>query len=188
MNRQLVFGLVLCIGAAAPCTAQDATKAEVEKVTLRRNAEDDLEAVIALKEAVPDGLKKGTVRLLFIVDGAGLKPKTVTDVPAAGSIALRAGNGWSLSGGSLTNKGKPAGFLVDLGPLREWPMPDAKTIAVPLDSTTLFEGMPARLEREKGELFVAFVEYAKDGNTMVAVSNTASVKVSDKDLPAKKQK
>src|SRR5262245_34796250 len=131
MYMLLAFALTIS-AISSPCSTQDKAKVEIEEVKLRRDAQKGLEAVITLKEPLPQRLHKGMLRVLFITDGAGLKPKSVTDIPAAGSIGMRAGNGWSLSGGSLINRGKPAGFVVDVGPLQTWPMSDEKTIALPL--------------------------------------------------------
>jgi hypothetical protein len=187
MRNMLAVTLALFFGLSASGQQGDSTVV-IEEVKLRRDARGGQEAVITLKEPLPEGLHKGKLRVLFVIDGAGLRPKSVTDMPAAGSIGMRAGNGWSVSGGSLTHRGKPAGFVVDVGPLQKWPMADEKTITVPLDVDTLFPGMPARLEQQKGEVFVGFVENGKDGKAKVAVSNTASVKVSPKDATPRKKK
>jgi hypothetical protein len=187
MITTIALTIALCVGVSTNAE-QGAPKVVIEEVKLRRDAQRGFEAVVSLKENLPESLHKGTLRVLFVAEGSGLRPKSVTDIPAAGSVGMRAGNGWSVSGGSLINRGKPAGFVVDVGPLQKWPMTDEKTITLPLDSDTLFSGMPARLEQQKGELFVAFIEYDKNGKSKVSVSNTVSVKVGAKDAPPRKKK
>ena len=66
----------------ATTAAQDAPQVELDTVTVRRNDRGHLEALLVLKQPLPDSMKKVTVRLVFVQDGSGLTPKAVSDIPA----------------------------------------------------------------------------------------------------------
>jgi hypothetical protein len=152
---------------------------ELAKVEFKRKDKYEYQAILTLKEPLPKDLNKATIRFLFVKADSGLTPQSATEIDAAGPTEMRAAFPWSSVGGLLTKSGKYVGFVLDLTPLKEWPSSAPKMIEAPLDASTLLEGMDVRLEEGKGQLYVAFVEYGKDGDSKVSVSNTISVKAAE---------
>jgi hypothetical protein len=161
------------------CLTQTPPQLELDKVTLRRNDRGHLEAHLVLKQDLPDTLKKVTVRLIFVQEGSGLTPRTITDIPAPADMTFRAGQGWSHAGGAMTYRGKPAGFFIDLCPFKTWTTADAKTIIIPLTQTSLPDRKNFRLHREKGDFLVALVQAATLDDARTPISNTVSTMVNE---------